>query len=63
MIAFSKENAAPATTGSGVRYLNKGADLPKYYAANAYAKATAFFWDRDSNSVQPMAALVLRFAQ
>lgn len=55
----SKENAASFAEDHGAKTLDKGADLHQLYRPNTDAIATSFFWDRASNSVQPMAELAV----
>jgi hypothetical protein len=52
------ETAAPSAKGTAAKSTNKGADLLSNFCHKSDRLATtAFFWCRQSNSVQPIADL------
>lgn len=56
---FQNGNATPSAKDVAQKTLDKGADLHGLYRPNMATIATSFFWDRASNSVQPMAELAV----
>lgn len=54
---LTNENPAATAIANGANLKIEAAKLHLTYRPNLSRKATTFFWDRTSNSVQPMSVL------